>query len=98
MVLSGHLHQSYVAPLAATDGGAGGIILCAGTTTSSRGRGPEHGMSTCHWIEIGAVEARVLFYRWDPAAVAFAETGWRSFPRRSPYASIESATGAGQSA
>ena len=98
MVLSGHLHQSYVAPLAGTDGGEGGISLCAGTTTSSRGRGREQGISTCHWIEIGAGEARVLFYRWDPAAVSFAETGWRSFPRRSPVSDAEAATGSGRTA
>jgi 3',5'-cyclic AMP phosphodiesterase CpdA len=82
MVLSGHLHQSYVAPLVANGGDEGGVILCAGTTTSSRGRGRELGVSTCHWIELDASGARVLFYRWDPAELAFQETAARSFARR----------------
>jgi 3',5'-cyclic AMP phosphodiesterase CpdA len=97
MVLSGHLHQSYVAPLAAAGGDGAGIILCAGTTTSSRGRGRETGISTCHWIEIDDAQAHVLFYRWDPAAVIFAETGRRSFPRRAA-ARVEAAQGSAQHA
>ena len=84
MVLSGHLHQSYVAPLAVAGDDHGGVILCAGTTTSSRGRGAEAGLSTCHWIEIHDDQAQVLFYRWDPEASSFVETGRRSFPRRDP--------------
>jgi len=97
LVLSGHLHQSYVAPLAVAGGEEGGVILCAGTTTSSRGRGREQGVSTCHWIEIDAAEVRVLFYRWDPTAPAFVETARRSFQRRSRSDGVEQATGGGRS-
>lgn len=100
MVLSGHVHQSYVAPIAvagAAAGGAaeGGVIVCSGTTTSSRGRGPEVGASTCHWIEIDAVEARVSFHRFDPEPSAFVRTGERSFPRRSVAARAAVAAGSG---
>jgi 3',5'-cyclic AMP phosphodiesterase CpdA len=100
MVLSGHLHQSYAAPLLATKGEeGGGVILCAGTTTSSRGRGRESEVSTCHWIEIDATEARVLFFRWDSTALSFQEMARRSFPRRSaPERSAQAMDGGGQSA
>jgi 3',5'-cyclic AMP phosphodiesterase CpdA len=98
MVLSGHLHQSYVAPLLATKGEEGGVILCAGTTTSSRGRGRESGVSTCHWIEIDATETRVLFYRWDSSSLSFSETGTRRFPRRAAIDRAEPMTGGGQRA
>jgi hypothetical protein len=74
------------------------VILCAGTTTSSRGRGREQGISTCHWIEVGAAEARVLFYRWDAVAVSFVESGWRAFPRRSPAVDAERSESSGQCA
>ncbi|HVR30204.1 MAG TPA: metallophosphoesterase family protein [Thermoanaerobaculia bacterium] len=98
MVLSGHLHQSYVAPLAVAGGDHGGIILCAGTTTSSRGRGDEAGLSTCHWIEIHADQAQVLFNRWDPGASSFVETLRRSFPRRAASSRPAAAIGGGHGA
>jgi 3',5'-cyclic AMP phosphodiesterase CpdA len=92
LVLTGHIHQSYVVPVAAAEGDDGGVILCAGTTTSSRGRGREIGLSTCHWIEVGAGEARVLFYRWDPSRRAFIETDRRRFPRRAWNDAVKRAT------
>jgi 3',5'-cyclic AMP phosphodiesterase CpdA len=95
MVLSGHVHQSYVAPIAVAGAAEGGVIVCSGTTTSSRGRGPEAGASTCHWIEIDRAEARVSFFRFDAEASAFLETAVRSFPRRSAAARVEAATGTG---
>jgi 3',5'-cyclic AMP phosphodiesterase CpdA len=82
MVLSGHVHQSYVAPIAVAGAGESGVIVCSGTTTSSRGRGTEQGVSTCHWIEIDADAARVLFHRFDPDTSAFGQTAERVFPRR----------------
>lgn len=95
MVLSGHTHQSYVAPLLATGGEDGGVIVSAGTTTSSRGRGIETGLSTCHWIEIDTAEARVLFYRWDRDARSFRETAKRRFARRAATAGAATYPGPG---
>ena len=82
MVLSGHVHQSYVAPIAVAGAEECGVIVCAGTTTSSRGRGTEQGASTCHWIEIEPSFARVSFLRFDSDTSAFRQTAERSFARR----------------
>jgi 3',5'-cyclic AMP phosphodiesterase CpdA len=96
MVLSGHVHQSYVAPIAVAGGEESGVIVCSGTTTSSRGRGTEQGASTCHWIEIESTAAQVSFYRFDPDASAFRHTAERSFPRRAASARAAVAAGAGR--
>lgn len=81
MVLGGHMHQSLITPLVA-DSADGGVALYTGTATSSRGRGPEAGSNTCHWIEIHDAEARVSLLRWEAAGGAFVETQELSFPRR----------------
>jgi 3',5'-cyclic AMP phosphodiesterase CpdA len=96
MVLSGHVHQSYVAPIAVAGAVEGGVIVCAGTTTSSRGRGSEMGASTCHWIEIEPAAARVFFHRFDPASSAFLQTAERTFPRREAGTRAAIAAGAGR--
>jgi 3',5'-cyclic AMP phosphodiesterase CpdA len=97
MVLSGHVHQSYVAPIAVAGTGAErrGVIVCSGTTTSSRGRGVELGASTCHWIEVDATEARVDFLRFEPEASAFHHTATRSFARSPATARPAIAAGGG---
>jgi hypothetical protein len=95
MVLSGHVHQSYVAPIAVAGAEEGGVIVCSGTTTSSRGRGSEQGASTCHWIEIEPTSARVSFFRFDAETSAFRQTAERSFPRRSASARAAIAGAAG---
>jgi 3',5'-cyclic AMP phosphodiesterase CpdA len=94
MVLTGHIHESYVAPIAVAGAGEGGVIVCSGTTTSSRGRGTEAGASTCHWIEIDAAAAAVTFLRFDPATGGFRATAERTFPRRRA-ADRDRLTGAG---
>jgi 3',5'-cyclic AMP phosphodiesterase CpdA len=94
MVLSGHVHQSYVASIAVAGGEEGGVILCSGTTTSSRGRGVEQGVSTCHWIEIVPTAARVFFHRFDAESSAFRQTAERTFPRRAASARAAIAAGA----
>lgn len=96
MVLSGHVHQSYVAPIAVAGVDEGGVIVCAGTTTSSRGRGIEQGASTCHWIEIDPSTASVSFFRFDPDSSAFRQTAERSFPRRAASQRPTIAAGAGR--
>jgi 3',5'-cyclic AMP phosphodiesterase CpdA len=81
LVLGGHLHQSFVAPL--LEGApAGGFMLYAGTATCSRGRGSERGVNTCHWIELEDREARVEFLRWDGAARSFVAVRSEAFARR----------------
>jgi hypothetical protein len=97
MVLSGHVHQTYVAPIAVAGGGEGGVIVCSGTTTSSRGRGSEQGASTCHWIEVEPTAAHVFFHRFDPETSAFRHTAERTFPRRAASALAALAAGTGRS-
>jgi len=81
MVLSGHIHQTFVAPLKPSGSTDDAVILHTGTSTSSRGRGPEAGQNTCHWIEIEGHEARVTFCRWDSDSGGFVDIGQDCFLR-----------------
>lgn len=68
LVLSGHLHQTLeLWPF----GPDGFLALHTGTTSSSRGRGPESGRNSLHWLEIGAGSFRVERHFWDAAAGRF---------------------------
>lgn len=80
LVLSGHLHHSFVS-LPAEDRDGPAIVHC-GTTSSSRGRAPEAGGNSLVWIEIGAREAALSRRLWEPAAGAFREAERRVVQRR----------------
>ncbi len=81
LVLSGHLHQT----LELRPAGAGGLLaLHTGTTCSSRGRGPEAGRNSLHWIEIGSATCRVDRHFWDRASGRFEAAGGQRFHRRPP--------------
>jgi 3',5'-cyclic AMP phosphodiesterase CpdA len=81
LVLSGHLHQS----LELFPGGADGPpVLHTGTSSSSRGRGPEAGGNTAHWIEVGAEAVDVRGLRWSAASGQFEPAFERRYPRRQP--------------
>jgi len=80
LVLSGHLHRSFwIGPATA---GRAPLVLHVGTTTSSRGRGPERGRSSLHWIEIDAGTIAVERRLWNPPAGRFEPEARRLFPRR----------------
>jgi 3',5'-cyclic AMP phosphodiesterase CpdA len=79
LVLSGHLHQTLELRPA---GGAGFLALHTGTTSSSRGRGPELGRNSLHWIEIDAAGIRVERQFWSAASSRFESLGEGRFPRR----------------
>jgi 3',5'-cyclic AMP phosphodiesterase CpdA len=89
LVLSGHQHQTYIGtseefyPLGAPPV----IIVHAGTTTSSRGRGRERQLNTCNLIEFDASSLTVSHYGWQPALERFAEQSRHWYPRRqvAPY-------------
>lgn len=71
LVLSGHLHHSFVAR--AGKGADAPLLVHCGTTSSSRGRGLEAGRNSLFWIEVddgGATLGRRL---WDPARREFVE-------------------------
>ena len=79
LVLSGHLHQTLELYPAGRDAFP---ALHTGTSSSSRGRGPEAGACTHQWIEIGAEEFTVACRAWNGSG-GFKTTGNRRFPRRS---------------
>lgn len=81
LVLSGHLHQT----LELFPAGPGAFpALHTGTSSSSRGRGPETGRNSAHWIEVGSESFMVRGLVWNPAATAFDPAFERRYQRRSP--------------
>lgn len=89
LVLSGHLHHSFVAN--SDDfypGRPAVVILHSGTSTSRRGRGPERERNTCNWIEIDETQLAISILRWEPDGGEFLEKSRHLFPRqeRRPYA------------
>lgn len=78
LVLSGHLHESLELYPA---GRKAFPALHTGTSSSSRGRGPESGLCTHQWIEVGAEEFTVACRAWN-GSDGFRTTGNRRFPRR----------------
>ena len=83
MVLAGHLHQTYVAlseeyyPTGRTPV----LLIHAGTSTSSRGRGWERRRHTCNWIELGDQTTWIEHLVWKPRAEAFKAWRRQCFPR-----------------
>jgi 3',5'-cyclic AMP phosphodiesterase CpdA len=90
MVLSGHQHQTYLASSEEfyPSGRPPVLILHAGTSTSSRGRGSEADKNTFNWVRIDAESAMVSHYHWEPSVGEFLEISRHWYPRRScqPYA------------
>jgi len=85
LILSGHLHRSFwIEP---SEGSRAPLVLHVGTTTSSRGRGPERGRSSLHWIEIDAGSIAVELQLWTPPAGRFEPEARRLFPR--PRATVD---------
>lgn len=80
LVLSGHLHQTLaLAPL----GGSAVLrqLLC-GTTTSSRGRGPERQRNSLHWIDVEAGSWTLESLFWSPREGRFASARRERFARQ----------------
>lgn len=87
LVLSGHLHQAFLASSEAyyPSGRPPVLILHAGTTTSSRGRGSEVGLNSCNWIVIDRETVLWRHLGWHPETerfVAWSEQRFRRHPRR----------------
>ncbi|MEM7048965.1 MAG: metallophosphoesterase family protein [Acidobacteriota bacterium] len=88
LVLSGHLHQAY---LGSTEqyyafGREPVWIVHSGTTSSSRGRGGERGVQSCHWIECEGQAIEVTPLRWQGESGRFEAYGRQRVPRRPPRA------------
>jgi 3',5'-cyclic AMP phosphodiesterase CpdA len=89
LVLSGHLHQSYVMPSEAyyPSGRRPFLIVHAGTTTSHRGRGSERRRYTCNWITLDGGEVAVSCLGWDDDEERFTCWSRHHYPlrRNQPY-------------
>jgi 3',5'-cyclic AMP phosphodiesterase CpdA len=84
LLLSGHLHQAYIAPSDTYYPVAGGrtLLVQSGTTTSSRGRGCERGKNTCNWIEISGQEIAITHLLWEGEKAAFLAASRHVYPRQ----------------
>ncbi|MDP9120901.1 MAG: metallophosphoesterase [Acidobacteriota bacterium] len=93
LILSGHLHQAYIGSSEEfyPKGRPPVVILHAGTTTSSRGRGGERERNTCNWIEVGRHSLSISHCRWYPELDRFAEQSRHLYPRQEvePYTLAE---------
>lgn len=84
IVLSGHRHVSYVGncELHFPNGDRPLLVVCCGTTTSSRGRSAEAGQSSCNWLEIDGRRIVVSNLWWNEKEGSFRERTRQTFPRR----------------
>ena len=84
LVLSGHLHQTWIGSTEAyyPSGRRPVLLLHSGTSTSNRGRGSERLLSTCNWIRLEDREIEISHLGWDPADRRFLERSRHRFPRR----------------
>ena len=81
LVLSGHIHRSYLGGGGEGAGGEGGApVILAGTASSNRGRGRERGRNSFNLIRVGesGIEATVYLYSRD--AGRFQPAGSRRYP------------------
>ena len=84
LVLSGHVHLSYLGSSEELGEAApaGLPVLFSGTACSSRGRGPESGRNTCHWLEIDKHRVSIERLEWDREIAAFVAGERRVIERR----------------
>ncbi len=84
MVLSGHLHQSWIGSTEAyyPSGSRPVLLVHSGTTTSSRGRGCERRRNTCNWIRLRDSEIEISNLAWDASDQRFFEQSRHLYPRR----------------
>ena len=81
LVLSGHIHRSYLGGGGEGAGPDGGVpVILAGTASSNRGRGRERGRNSFNLIRVGesGIEAKVYLYSRD--AGGFQPAGSRRYP------------------
>jgi 3',5'-cyclic AMP phosphodiesterase CpdA len=82
VVLSGHEHRAWVAGSEDYWGRPGITFVQSGTSTSSRGRGPERGVCSAHRIEARAGSVEVTQLVFDAPTAKFEEGRVWRLPRR----------------
>ena len=83
LVLSGHIHRTHLAssiPPGSPDAAAGVPVLMAGTATSDRGRGREHGKNSFNVVRVGASGVRVAVCLYSRDAGDFLPAWGRRYP------------------
>lgn len=90
MVLSGHLHQSWIGTSEEyyPTGGRPVLLVHTGTTTSRRGRGWERRRNSCNWITIDDERVVVSHLLWRGPDAGFLDWSRHEYPRGAaePYA------------
>lgn len=72
LVLSGHVHLSYLGYSEELEGAPAGLpVLFSGTASCSRGRGPEEGRNSCHWLEIDDAGVDIERLEWSSQTTEF---------------------------
>ena len=84
LVLSGHLHQSWIGTTEAyyPSGSRPVLLVHSGTSTSSRGRGSERRRNTCYWIRVQEDEIELSNLAWMEPPGRFVEQSRHLHPRR----------------
>jgi len=81
LVLSGHVHSGFWFFAAAGERVPGPLVIHAGTSTSSRGRGPERDRCSLNWIEVDSSTVRVERRVWRDDALEFFPESAAEFAR-----------------
>ena len=84
LVLSGHVHLSYLGDTSTIVAGEEPPlpVLFSGTASCARGRGPEEGRNSLHWIEIGTDSVQVERLEWSDDSSGFESVDTRPLVRR----------------
>lgn len=77
LVFSGHLHWGFFVPGSSLSP----PLLHAGTSASSRGRGPERGVCSLNWVEWQRERIEIVRRIWKPGSRDFAPVERWSLPR-----------------
>lgn len=84
MVLSGHVHQTWIGTSEEfyPRGQRPVLLVHSGTSTSGRGRGWEKKRNSANWIRIGSQDVSISHLLWDPDEGRFLEWSRHLYPRR----------------
>ncbi len=83
LVMSGHVHLSYLGDSSTVSPDQPPVpVLFSGTASCGRGRGPEEGKNTLHWLEIDTAEVRIERLGWSSSSDSFERLDTMVLPRR----------------